>query len=267
MQNMTAYIENRFKNTPYDDILLQFERLLLDEWDETAARVTKAGLTDKTVLFDLFLSKHPALDDEYAAYRKAELKKRREKALHKFLLWATPVYYLIMVGVYLAVSFATQNWRQSWLIIIGFVTLWVDTVGVLLVAEIASKRPIFHPIARVILGLSVMMTATLVYLTGLMIYRIPHFWVVFPAGVFAMYCVDAIFAKKTGQKLRIINYLIYVPAAAPMVYVVLAGVHLIPWHPGWLIVPLSLIIDVLIIVGKVIENSKYIYKPEQEDEA
>ena len=267
MTDMTSYLENFFRDTPYDDILLQFERLLIDEWNETVSRVKKAGLKDEAVLGDLFLSAHTDLQAEYAAYRKAELKKRREKAMHKFLLWGTPVYYVIMVAVYLAVSFTTRNWRQSWLIIIGFVTLWVDTAGVLLVTEIASKRHLFHPIARVILGLSVMMTATLVYLIGLMLFRIPHFWVVFPAGVFVMYCVDAIFAKKTGQKLRIINYLIYVPAAAPMIYVVLAGVHLIPWHPGWLIVPLSVIIDVMIIIGKLIDNRKYIYRPEQEEAA
>ena len=205
MTDMTSYIENFFKDTPYDDILLQFERLLIDEWNETVSRVKKAGLKDDAVLGDLFLSAHTDLKAEYAEYRRAELKKRREKAMHKFLLWGTPIYYLIMVAVYLAVSFTTQNWRQSWLIVIGFVTLWVDTAGVLLVTEIASKRPIFHPIARVILGLSVMMTATLVYLIGLMLFRIPHFWVVFPAGVFVMYCVDAIFAKKTGQKMSIIN--------------------------------------------------------------
>ena len=41
---------------------------------------------------------------------------------------------------------------------IGFVTVWVDTVGLLMVCEIASKRRLFHPIARIILALSVMMT-------------------------------------------------------------------------------------------------------------
>ena len=265
MRDMTRYVENVFKDTPYDDVLLKYERALIGEWEETAARVRGAGLTDENVIFDLFLSDHRDMPGEYAAFRKAELKKRREDATHRFLLKGTPVYYLLMVAVYLAVSFLTRNWRESWLVIIGFVTLWVDTAGLLLVLEIASKRRLFHPLARVILGLSVMMTATLVYLIGLMLFAIPHFWVVFPAGVFLMYCADAVFAKKTGQKLRIINYLIYVPAAAPMVYVVLAGIHAIPWHPGWLIVPLSVVVDVCIIIGKVIENGKYVYRPDGED--
>ena len=264
MKDMALYIEDAFKSVPSDGILLKYQRELLEEWNETRDRVKKAGLPDENVIFDLFVSKHPDMPGEYAAFRKAELKKRREKRVHSFLIKGTPVYYIIMVAVYLAVSFMTGNWRQSWLIIIGFVTVWVDTVGMILTFEIASKRRLFHPVARVISGLAVMMTATLVYLVGLMLFRIPHFWVVFPAGVFVMYCVDAVFAKLTDQKLRIINYLIYVPAAAPMVYVVLAGVRLIPWNPGWLIVPLSLIIDLILIAGKVIDNRKYVYRPEED---
>lgn len=265
MKDMTAYIENVFRNISYDKILVKFERLLLEEWEETAARVREAGLSDENVIFDLFLSGHPDLPGEYAVFRKAELKKRREKLTHKILLWGTPVYYLLMIAVYLGVSFLTHNWRQSWLIIIGFVTLWVDTAGMLLILEIASKKRLFHPLARVILGLSVMMTAVLVYLVGLMLFQIPHFWVVFPAGVILMYCADAVFAKRTGQKLRILNYLVYVPAAAPMVYVFLAGIQAIPWHPGWLIVPLSVVVDIVIIIGKALDNRKYIYRPDRED--
>lgn len=265
MQDMALYIEGVFKDLPFDDVLLQFERELLTAWEETCARVKKAGLTDEKVLFDLFLSDHPDLPGEYAVYRRAELRKRREKRRHKLLVWGTPVYFLVMAAAYLGVSFLTHAWRESWLIIIGFVTVWVDTVGVLLAVEIAAKRRLFHPIARVLLGLSVMMTTTLVYLVGLMLFAIPRFWVVFPAGVFVMYCVDALFARLTGQKLRIINYLIYIPAAAPMVYVVLAGLRLIPWHPGWLIVPLAAALDVVLLICKGIENGKYRYRPGEED--
>ena len=262
---MTRHLEDVFKNTPYDDILLKFERGLIGEWNETEARLRQTGLKDEQVIYDLFLSFHPDLPGEYEAFRKAEIKKRREKATHKFLLWGTPVWFLLMIGVYLGVSFLTGDWARSWLAIIFFVTFWVDLAGLLIVKELASKRRLFHPIARVILGLAVMMTAVFIYLHGLMLFHIPHFWVVIPAGVFFIYVADAVFARKTGQKLRILNYLVYIPAAAPMVYVVLAGARLIPWHPGWLIVPLSLIADVAIIVGKAIENGKYIYRPDGED--
>ena len=265
MREMTQYIDELFRDIPGDKILLSFERKIVEEWSDFSSRVKAAGLKDEDVLFDLFLSEHPDLRGEYAAYRKAELKKRHEKRTHKILLWGTPLYFLAMIGVYLAVSFITFDWRRSWLAIIAFVTFWVDGAGLLIVKELAAKRRLFHPLARVILALAVMMTAVFIYLHGLMLFEIPHFWVVIPAGVVFIYVADAIFARKTGQKLRIINYLIYIPAAAPMIYVVLAGARLIPWHPGWLIVPLAVVLDVALIVAKVIENGKYIYKPGEED--
>ena len=98
MKDMALYIEGVFRDVPYDDVLLQFERELLAEWEETRGRVTKAGLADENVLFDLFLSNHPDLPGEYAAYRKAELKKKREKRRHAFLVKGTPVWYLLMVA-------------------------------------------------------------------------------------------------------------------------------------------------------------------------
>ena len=101
MKDMALYIENVFKNVPYNDVLLQFERELLEAWEEMRARVMKAGLTDENVAFDLFLSGHPELPAEYAAYRKAVLKKRREKRRHRFFIIGTPIYYLLMVAVYL----------------------------------------------------------------------------------------------------------------------------------------------------------------------
>ena len=53
----------------YDDVLLKFERELIEEWKQTRERVEKAGLSDEDVTFDLFLSAHPDLHAEYAAYR------------------------------------------------------------------------------------------------------------------------------------------------------------------------------------------------------
>lgn len=260
---LTEYIENALSAEAYDDILLKFEKQILEEGRETAERVKRAGLDNDTVILDLIKSDHPDLRAEYAAFRKQELKKKAENKIHKFMLKGTPVYFLLMAVVYLSVSFLSGNWRQSWLIIIAFVTVWVDYMGIELSREISSKRRLFHPAARVLLGLSVMMTTSFIYLVGLIVFAIPRFWVIFPAGVFVMYCVDAIFAKMTDQKLRIINYLIYVPAAMPMIYVILAGLHIIPWHPGWLLMPLSVLIDIVIMIVKIIDNRKYIYRPEE----
>lgn len=256
-------IENKLSGEKKDDILLKFQRKLLEELSETEKRMKYAGLDNEKVILDLFESQHPDMPGEYKLFRTLEQRKHSEKRMHKFLFIGTPIYFLLMIATYLGISFMTQNWTQSWLIIIAFVTVWVDSVAVILSKEISLKRRLFHPIARVLTALGVMMTTSFIYLIGLILFAIPHFWVVFPAGVSVMFLTDGIFAYFTDQKLRIINYLIYVPATMPMIYVILGGLHIIPWHPGWLIVILGVVIDAIIAICKIIDNRKYIYRPEE----
>ena len=266
MKGLTDYIENELSGVEYDAVLLKFQRSILEEGLETEKRVRKAGLSDEKVMLDLVKSQHPDMKAEYEEFRKKELKRNAEKSRHKFILIGTPVYLLIMVLVYLAFSFITKGWDKSWLIIIGFVTLWVDSVGVTMTAEIATKRRLFHPAARVILALSVMMTTVFVFLTGLIIFRIPRFWVVFPAGVLAVFIADAVFAFATKQMLRIVNYLIYIVAGMTMIYIILGGLYVVSWERGWFLVILGVAADVAIVILKIIDNSRYIYRPGEDDD-
>lgn len=266
IKGLTEYVEKELASVDYDKILLEFQKSLVEEGQDMERRTKKAGLSDEGVLLDLFKSKHTDLKTEYAGFRKTMLRKNSEKNRHKLMLIATPIYFIIMTIVYLTVSFYTQNWAQSWLIIIGFVTVFVDTVGLTAVMEIASKRKLLHPIARIALGLSVMMTAACIFLIGNTLFYIPDFWVVFPGGVFVLLVCDAVFAYKTKQILRNINYIIYIVACAAMLYVILGGIHVIPWNPGWIMVPLSLIIDAIYITARLIHNRKYIYRPEDAEE-
>lgn len=263
MSDAVRLIEEKLASEKYDDILLKFQHKMLDEFHETEKRMQYAGLDNDKVILDLFESQHRDMPAEYKLFRTLEQRKRSEKRMHKFLLIGTPVYYLIMIAVYLGISFMTSNWAQSWLIVIAFVTVWVDTTAVILSKEIALKRRLFHPLARVLTALGVMMTTSFIYLIGLILFRIPHFWVLFPAGVTLMFITDGIFAYFTDQKLRIINYLIYVPATMPMIYVILGGLQIIPWNPGWLIVLLGVVIDAIIAIFKILDNRKYIYRPEE----
>lgn len=265
MKGLVEYIEKELKSVEYDDILLKFQRSILEEGTEIESRTRKAGLSDEGVLLDLVKSLHPNLIKEYEKFRKEEKKRNLENKMHKFLAAGTPIYFIVMTAVYLAVSFATKNWSQSWLIVIGFVTLWLDTVGVLLTVEISSKRKIFHPIARVLLAMAVMMTAVCIFLFGMRLYNIPRFWVVIPGGVIATLVVDAIFAYGTKQILRNINYIAYVIVSSAMLYVILGGLYIVPWNRGWLLILLSLLIDLGYVLIRLLHNRKYTYRPEEEE--
>ena len=110
-----------------------------------------------------------------------------------------------------------------------------------------------------------MLVAVYVFLFCLMLFDPPHIWVVLIGGVIALLIADAVFAAVTRQKLAIINYLIYIPAGSALLYVILGGIHAVPWSPGWMIVLLGVLADILVAAGVMINNSRYIYKQEVED--
>ena len=84
----------------------------------------------------------------------------------------------------------------------------------------------------------------------------------FPAGVICIYLADAIFAYKTGQKLRIINYLVYILGRVTdgLCFRVRAGTSAV--GSGLADYPAGSLVDVVLIVIKMAQNAKYKYRPE-----
>ncbi len=262
MQNFVEYIENTFQGVADDGTLYAYKRQLLEKMTERANEVTHAGLRDEKVLDDLIISEFPDLHADYKRFSVAECKKRREKALNRFMIFGSVGISLVLVILFLTVGFLTDMWTPAWLIVVDGILIWVMFLLSVAVRRITEMRRLFHPIARVLLAITVMCGTVSVFLFLLAALHLSKAWVIFPFGVICIYIADAVYATYTKQKLRIINFLAYIPAAAPMLYVMLGGLGLIPWTPGWLIVPLAVLVDIVIVICAMANNSKYKYKPE-----
>lgn len=265
MNTFVDYIETALQDVPDDGTLYRYKRLVLDRMSERAQEVRQTGLKDEKVLQDLIISQFPHLHENYEKYAAQEHKKQRESAWNKFMLFGTPGVIIGLLIVFVGISFLTDAWSQTWVIIVGGILAWITLVLSVFVRRISEMRRLLHPIARVLLALAVMCVATIVFLVCLVVLHVPKAWLVYPISLILMYVADAIFAYKTKQKLRVINYLVYIPAAMPMLYVLLGALGVIPWSPGWLLMPLSILMDLAIIVGVMANNSKYKYKQEVDD--
>lgn len=266
MESFIDYIENTLKDVPDEEnSLYRYKRRVFDSMTERANEVTQSGLKDEKVISDLIISEHPNLKEDYRKFYLADREKRKTKNFRKFLAVGSVCYILLLVVLYLGVSFITDNWAQSWLIIIGGITVWVDFLFSVAVKAISRMRRIFHPIARVLIAFNIMLTATFIFLCCLVIFHIPMSWIIYLAAVILFFAADALFLAVTKRKLAVINYLLYIPAAMSMLYVILGVLDVIAWDPGWLLMILAVIIDILIVVGIAVENSKYVYKQEVED--
>lgn len=265
MEKYIDYIEGTLAGESGGDTLYRYKRQVLNQMTDRAREITRAGMKDEQVTFDLIRDEFADLKAGYRQFAEQARLKSRAKARRKMMLIGTPCYILLLVAFYLAVSFLTGHWAQTWLIIVGGIFLLLLFFSAIGIKKLCGMRRIFHPFARLLIAIDVMLVATFVFLFCLMLFDPPHIWTVFIGGVIALLIADAVFAAATRQKLAVINYLLYIPAVAALLYVILGAVGAIPWSPGWTLVLLGVLVDLLVIAGVMVNNSRYKYKPEVDD--
>lgn len=250
------YIERCLPDSPGDKVLFSFKRKILDEMRERDEITEKRGIKDKKVREDLIISEYPRLDGDYAAYARAAAEKKKAKRAAVFNAAGSAVFILLLLIVYLAVSFATDSWGSTWVIIVDGILLWLCYLLGLGVKKITSLRRVFHIFARLLLAFAVMLAAVAAFLFSMAVLHIPHSWLFVIAGVAAVFAADSIYLAATGKKLAVIYYLAYIPSFTAMIYIIGGAAGLLPWSPGWVMIPLSLLIDAAIAAALIIRNKK-----------
>lgn len=255
---MEAYINhiesqlNGEKDTP---LLYEFKKQLLSDMTNRANELTHTGLSDQRVLSDLVISEHLDIKSEYKNFvnKKTQAKRKAKAVLNNII--GCVIYTISAVIIFLAISVATGAWGKTWLIIEGAMSLLlVGELSILIKKATKSTRKIFHPGARLLLAANVMIVTQFLFLICLVLLHLPKSWLIFICGVIAIFIADGIYVAITKKRLAILNYLVYILAISPMVYVLLGALNIEPWSKGWLVIPMALLVDMIIIAIKIIVN-------------
>lgn len=264
MEGFYQYIEKSLPNRPNDPILYKFKKKTLDEMIARANELTSKGLKDQKVIEDLIISENGDINDRYNEFaNKSKLKKKRKNMLIGNVLGSL-VYIFILIIVFLGIGFSTHIWHPTWVIVVDGILLWTSYILTLGVNRIMQMKRMFHFIARILLMICTVVLFVALFIFMMAVLAMQNAWVIVFAGLFCMFLVDGIFAILTKQKLAIIAWLTYIPAMSAMLYVILGGLGFVSWATGWIMIPLSLLIDALImfIAYKINTN----YKQEVVDE-
>ena len=119
-----------------------------------------------------------------------------------------------------------------------------------------SKKRLY-PISRILVAFSVMLTAVFAFLVCRTALYIMNSYLIFLGAIGFMFIGDAVFSAVTHQKFAIINYLLYIPAVAAMIYVILGILGAVSWNPGWLIMVASVVLDIIVMVFAVVRNKNF----------
>lgn len=265
MKDFIDYIETSLNDFPDTPILYRYKKKMLDIFTERANEITHAGLSDEKVICDLIRDEFSDLKSGYRSFEAEEKKKKHNSVMRKLIAANCAVLFLAMIFAYFAVSFASERWDLTWLIIVGGVFALTIFLLHFLIKRLFKMKKVFHPLGRLLAAGCVMLATVFTYLFCLMLVPMDHSWTIVTGGVALMFIIDGILARVTKQKFAFINYFIYIPVISTMLYVILGAYSVVSWNTGWLIIIGGIIVDLLIAIGIMINNSKYIYKQEAED--
>lgn len=168
------------------------------------------------------------------------------------------VVYLFMITViFLGISFSTNAWGQTWVIMADGILLLVAYLLTLGVNRISGMKRVFHIFARVLLAVDIMVLTVALFIFMMAIVHVSKSWILIFGGLIAMFLADGLFASLTKQKLAVINWLIYIPSISAMLFIIIGALDIAAWSLAWLVIPAALIIDLLIIIISISSNSKY----------
>ena len=256
MDNVTAYLEASLAGVPASEALSQYKLKMTDVLSDRADELTHSGLRDQKVLMDLLKSEVPDLRADFEAAQ-TQPKKARGIEHGKLLgIACTSIYYLAVGILYVTVSFLTHRWSLTWLLPAAGVTLWLEWLFGLRIEKLVAKRRVFHPTARTLLAIGVLLLFLFAFLCSAFLFRMPRSWLLLLWGVIAMLLADAAFGLALREKLMILNILIYIPVLAALLFVVLGLQGVLPWTPGWVLMPAALLLDLAIIAVRLLRHKK-----------
>ncbi len=263
MNSLSDYIELKFAGVKNSDDLIRYKSYMLSEMRSRANQLQSRGLADQKVIYDLIAEEYPDPKSDFLKTQKklGKKKKIRFKALFSIALGV--VYILILTIIYLAYSFAADNWAKSWLIMAGGIILLIISAFFAAIKKALHKHR--YKTARAFTAASAALLTVLIFLCSQVLLHIGKSYLIFIAAAALMIAADIILAFATKQKFAIINFLLGLPAVSALSYVSLALLGAVSWHPHWLIFVNAVVIDFIIIAVALIRNSKK-YEEEEGDD-
>ncbi len=285
MKDFIEYIETSCAKLPDNRMAYLYKKHILDEMIDRANEVTHSGLKDEKVLADLMADEYPNLEGNYKGWVKEYKKQKLEKTMRVAMGVGSVVAFILSLILFFVIGenatftyygynddvlglHTVSAYRNSWLIIVGVVFAIIILYAGYGIKRICNMRRVFHPIARALIVLCVMIVMVFAFLCALMLSTNPletKMWPIVIAGIVLALVVDIFFAFLTKQKFRTITTMVYLPIISTMLYVILDAYGLAGSFGG-LIVVSGFIADAVYALSIIASNAKYFMYKKEDDE-
>jgi hypothetical protein len=226
LSRFQSFLKEEFKGLPNTDEVTDFKDELLGNLMDKAEELKAKDLSEDEIFQQCVQS-----IDGY----KETLKELKGKPALVRLLYAL-MYFTLVIGAYLAVSFVTEEWRLTWLIIVeGAFLFTVGLLGSLSVKAFAKKKYL-HSRALAVPISAILVTGVFLAVSMLMdLWKIS--WIAYLFLPILIIIVDLIIgAFSRPNKIIVPESIALIMLLSVMSYVVLGILGILSWHPYWLII-------------------------------
>ena len=255
MKDIMDYVNTSLEGLPEDKYLYAFKKRIVNEITARANEITHTGITDEKVLSDIIMSQYPDIRGEFEKFRDDIDSKRNAKSRRRKTILGSAVFFGGLFLVFLLVSIITKNWHRSWIFLVNGICLYVAYMSIAAVMALSEKEGRFKPFSRALIAVSVFNFAVPIFLICAFLLRLRHPWLVFFFAIIAMLVADGIFLEKINNRFAIFFHLAYIVPAAVSLYIITGTMRIIPWSIGWLLIPASLLVILIIVAVRVSKHN------------
>ena len=151
-------------------------------------------------------------------------------------------------------------------IAMGGVVAGVIGAFFVLSGKLEKKFGKFNLVERLFSVIGVFLATTFLFLTLRVGFGVMNAWLMFIIAVALALVIDVVMAVKSNQKTAFANLLIYIPVIATILYVVMSILGILSWHPGWLLVVISFMADIVLVMVRLLKTSKTVETETEDDE-
>lgn len=261
MNNFLEYIESSFKNMKETESLYKYKQKLIAEMTERANELVATGLRDDKIIAQIIMEEYPDIAGEYKKQQK--IKKQSRSFFRKGAAASVGAVggVFALVVVFLLVSFITNAWAKTWLILVGGIFVGLIAVMVLLAGKMTKKKGRLTIPARLLCFISVILFAVLWFLIMKVGFNVNSSWISFLLMVPLGMVLDVVLTMLLNKKTGILSLVFYLPVIFTLLYVTLGIAGIMPWHPGWILILVGILADLAIVLVRLLKGTK-----EQEEE-
>lgn len=253
LERFKAFLELAFRDLVPTKESEEYKAELLGILMDRAEEMKNGGESDEDVIYKRCIDHLGDFKENFVNFKKvapinSSAVVKAVKKTAKCVMWAG-LYMLVVVAIFLIVSFTVGPWSKTWLIpVCGAL---VGLIGVLVYSCVVAAKNKWFLNLRVLVGISVILSILVTYLcySVLSPIKVWHIsWLLFLFMPIIVSGIDLVIAIITDSKHIMLGLSVFIMIASSLLYVILGVTGFAPWHPTWLLPMVAAIVDVILLV-------------------